>query len=104
MDEEELVCPFIIWKLDCDDWLGPMSTSNSSGMFPARNPLTFCVLMVYVSLNCSPTATCAGAFPTRCCAKVAMKAKSVIYVSKSLFIICITITILCPTWLSADAA
>ena len=40
MDELELVWPFTIWKLDCDDVLGPISTSNASGIVPTRNPLT----------------------------------------------------------------
>ena len=46
IDEVELVCPFTIWKLDCDEVLGPIKTSSSSGMSPTRNPLTFCVLIV----------------------------------------------------------
>ena len=65
-DEVLEVCPLTIWKLDCVDVLGPIKTSSSPGIIPARKPFTSCVLTVYDRRNCSPTATCEGARPTIC--------------------------------------
>ena len=39
MDDELDVCPLTIWKLDCEEVEGPISTSKASGMSPALKPL-----------------------------------------------------------------
>ena len=67
IDDDDLVCPFIIWKLLCRDVLGPMSTSNSAGIFTAGALFTSCVSIWYVNLNWSPSSTVEGADAVMVC-------------------------------------